>query len=296
MDIIEKIELEKDKQSKIRNKISDFIIADPILCSFYSLKELSLDLDVSEATIISYCKSLGIDKFIELKKQLQQYIMKKYSPKERISFISKRNNSANELYSKIAQDEKIAFNSTININNSESVETFVKFIMKAENIYIVSHDFTDIAAHYLQRRLSGFNKKIIKINPFDVKEVNKHLNNDEISSKLIIAITIFPYGPTTLAISELAQNLNIPIVSITDSKDSPICEFSNTVLYCKSNIMGVTNTLVTLLLLIDIITISLINNDTTFHFSSTNSNYTDNDQYTKLIIKHSIKKTDNIKY
>ncbi|MGH4038526.1 MAG: MurR/RpiR family transcriptional regulator [Sphaerochaeta sp.] len=294
MDIIEKIELEKSNQSKIRTKISDFIISDPILCSFYSLKELSAALNVSEATILSYCKSLGIDKFVELKKQLQQYIMKNYSSKERFSFISKRNNTSDELYSRIIQEEKIAFNSTVNTNSLLDIEEFVKYIKQGEKIFIISHDFTDIAGRYLHKRISSFNSDVIIVNPFDIQDINKHLNDDCDKSKVVIAITIFPYGPTTLAFSDLAKKKDIPIISITDSKDSPICELSDSTLFCKSSIMGVTNTLVTLLLLIDIIAITLNNNSNDTYSEIKLKNYisTHSEEYTKLIVKYSDKSHD----
>ncbi|MDD4157729.1 MAG: MurR/RpiR family transcriptional regulator [Candidatus Cloacimonetes bacterium] len=217
MDIINKIKTDYKSQSTLRRKISDYILDDPLQVSFLSLKCFSTLTKVTEATIISYCKSIGCDSFSELKKYLQSFVMEHFSQKDRLSLIASQSPTFDSLYMKIVDAEKKSQRTLYENNPPMKIEQVIKFINNASNIFIAACDATKPVADYFAKRLNSLGHPSSALNLEDTSAVLTQISSVKyIDKSLLISITIVPYSKSTLAITKSCKMFNMPIVSITD--------------------------------------------------------------------------------
>ena len=258
MDIINKIKTDYKSQSTLRRKISDYILDDPLQVSFLSLKCFSTLTKVTEATIISYCKSIGCDSFSELKKYLQSFVMEHFSQKDRLSLIASQSPTFDSLYMKIVDAEKKSQRTLYENNPPMKIEQVLKFINNASNISIAACDATKPVADYFAKRLNSLGHPSSALNLEDTSAVLTQISSVKyIDKSLLISITIVPYSKSTLAITKSCKMFNMPIVSITDSSFSPIVKDSNINLIVPTELFGLTNSLTSLYSIINLIVILL---------------------------------------
>mgnify|MGYP000261329655 CR=1 FL=1 len=66
MGILEEVNASYEKLSPVQKRIADFIFKYPDQVCFYSLKELSETLGVTEVTILRFTKKIGAQSFVEM--------------------------------------------------------------------------------------------------------------------------------------------------------------------------------------------------------------------------------------
>jgi len=258
MDIINKIKTDYESQSTLRRRISDYILDNPLEVSFLSIKRFSTVTNVTEATIISYCKSIGCVSFSELKKYLQSFVMERFSQKDRLSLIASQSQTFDSLYMKVVNAEKKSQRTLYENNPPMKIEQVIKLINNASNIFVAAYDVTKPIADYLAKRLNSLGHPCSSLNLEDTSSVlNKITSVKNITKSLLISITIVPYSKATLAITKSCKMFNMPIVSITDSSFSPIVKDSNIDLIVPTELFGLTNSLTSLYSIINLIVILL---------------------------------------
>ena len=75
MDILEQIKAGYGSFSRPRQRISDFILNNPEQCCFLSLKSFADQVCTTEVTVLNFCRGLGLNSYMALKKALQDYLI-----------------------------------------------------------------------------------------------------------------------------------------------------------------------------------------------------------------------------
>ena len=75
MGILEEVNASYEKLSPVQKRIADFIFKYPDQVCFYSLKELSETLGVTEVTILRFTKKIGAQSFVEMKNRLRKKLL-----------------------------------------------------------------------------------------------------------------------------------------------------------------------------------------------------------------------------
>ena len=71
---LEEVNASYEKLSPVQKRIADFIFKYPDQVCFYSLKELSETLGVTEVTILRFTKKIGAQSFVEMKNRLREHL------------------------------------------------------------------------------------------------------------------------------------------------------------------------------------------------------------------------------
>ena len=79
MDILEAVTERYETLSPAQKRIADYIFKYPDEVCFYSLKEMSEALGVTEVTILRFAKRIGLSSFVELKRQLREHLQVRLS-------------------------------------------------------------------------------------------------------------------------------------------------------------------------------------------------------------------------
>lgn len=139
--------------------IFNFISSNIIKVSKMNLKELSLELGVSEYSIDKFCKKLNIDNFENLNSVIRE-ISKNYSESSNFIFKNYLNGFSNFI-------NKIDENKILKIS---------KLILKHKNLILLSQESLKPISNYLSQNL-----KFLNINPkitSSYKQIYKHKDFD----------------------------------------------------------------------------------------------------------------------
>lgn len=250
MDILEQIRAQYDSLNKTRQRISDCILSEPEQCCFCSLKAFARQAGTTEATVLSFCRALGLGSYLELKKALQDYLIQKVNPNTRLRMAVSASSSAQELCARVEREERENLQATFDRNPPEALLAFVRLLEGAERICIAAHDFSRIPAAYLHHRLSTLGLDSTMLDLQDRSGVFTRLSRAP-EKDLLIAIAIPPYGDDTVAVTRYCADTGMKVAVITDRPDAPLCRDADAVLQCHVNLLGMTNSYASMVSLMD---------------------------------------------
>ncbi|WP_352404623.1 MurR/RpiR family transcriptional regulator [Sporanaerobacter acetigenes] len=135
VDILVRIKRRLPSMTKVEQKIANYILKNYQLVPNMSVKELANEANVSEAGVIRFCKSIGVDGYKMLKLALVKDI---HTAKMNInnvqSIIRIENNNISELFEGISLINKKAIEDTKFTIDKKELENAVVAIMNSNNI------------------------------------------------------------------------------------------------------------------------------------------------------------------
>ena len=253
MSILDTIREQYGSSNKTRRRISDYILSNTAQCCFHSLREFSEAVGSTEATVINYCRGLGLASYIELKKELQAHVISSQSPSDRTKIAVSVSSSIDSLYNMILKSEREALRDTFEHTGPNEAVGFVSYMLNAQHIFIAAHKASRIPAEYMVQRMLALGVDIVELDIMDQQQVLCRLSAYRPEDCLLIAITMPPYGKSTIAVSQFCQTLGINVISITDNANSPVARSSKQTLVCHTEFMGLTNSCTSMMALINLI-------------------------------------------
>ncbi len=242
MDKIQKTIVENlPHYSKNQKKLANYILENLETVPLLSVNELADNAGISSATVVRFARVLGYQGYLEFRNHLMELLKEKLSPVEKYkAAISKKQEYQNSL-NKVASQVVNNINFSLQQTDQQDFKHIISHVREAETIYCIgmgiSRFMADILSYlfkiYLKKShaLSGdslsFAEQIILLSPKD----------------LLIAFSFPPYSRQTVEAAELAQRFDIPVISFTDKKTSPISQFSQHVLIARTDNILFTNSL-----------------------------------------------------
>lgn len=241
--------------SKGQKKISQFILTQYEKAAFMTAAEIGNEVGVSESTVVRYAVLLGFDGFPKFQKSLENMVHSRLNTVKKIE-IDKCNQETEDLYKNIfAMDiEKIR-----QLSASFEKDVFdyaVNSIIEAENIYIVGVRNSSPVASYLGFYLNMIRKNVKIISSCNESEIFEqmiHISNKD----LLIGISFPRYSMRTLKAMEFANDKTAKVISITDTKHSPINLYSSCNLLAATDMTNIMDSLVAPMALVNAILVAV---------------------------------------
>ena len=255
MEIVDLIKESYGGQSRVRKNISDYILANPLQSCFFSLKEFAEALNITEATVISYGKSIGFGSYLEMKKALQNYSMAEFSSQERLSLLASQSASFDGLFKRVERSEIGLLRSMFEHNPPEHIRKIIERIKQAACVFTAGHNVARMFADYFSWRLNSLG---IVSDSLDLNNITLCLDkiSSEVPSKnLLIVMTMTPYGKPTLALAGVCKKIGTPVIAVTDSEYSPVVKSADETLLVQTELLGLTNSPTAMFSLVNLITI-----------------------------------------
>jgi DNA-binding MurR/RpiR family transcriptional regulator len=227
--------------SKNQRLLANFILENLQTVPLLSVGQLAAKAGVSSATVVRFSRVLGFQGYLEFRNHLMELLKEKLSPVEKFRATLSKKEEYHDSLHKIAHQVVQNIDLSLEQNRLHDFKHIVTHLREAENIYClglgISRYLAEIMAYqlmlYLKKAtaMSGdtlsFTEQTILLTPKD----------------LLITFSFPPYSRQTVEAAELAQQLDIPVVSFTDKKTAPIVEFSQHVLIAKTDNILFTNSL-----------------------------------------------------
>lgn len=227
--------------SKNQRILANYILENLQTIPLLSVNDLGKKAGVSSATVVRFARVLGFQGYLEFRNHLMELLKEKLSPVAKFRATLSKKNEYHDSLNKIANQVVKNINFSLQHINPEDFKHIVTHLKESENIYCLGLGISKFLAEIMSYQLKLYLKKSFALSgdTLSFAEQIILLNPND----LLIAFSFPPYSRQTVEAAKLAHQMNIPVVSFTDKKTSPIVQYSVHVLIAKTDNILFTNSL-----------------------------------------------------
>lgn len=242
MNILEQIESKTGELSKKQQMIGQYLIDNKNIISFMSLKEISQAIQVSEVTVLNFCKRIEVDSFIQLKKEFQKNVQERlFVPNEIRSSLGELT-SYEETFENSINMHRENTRQILESNELSNLIQAAEFMRSARRIVICGQGISKVLSEYLQVRLRLLNLDARVLEMGDLISMSVELGS--ISKEDCFILISFPiYSQSLIGVSNFLSAREISYVALTDTHESPLAERAEYVLACNSKALVFQNSI-----------------------------------------------------
>jgi len=220
--------------AKGQKRIASFILSNIDRAPFLNADELAKHVNVSPSSVVRFSKKIGFSGYPEMQKSLQKLLIDKINtsgPYDRAKKFRQLIQD-NEIFNSFSKDLS-NLNKLIDSINYDDLKAFVDIIVGSKNKFVVANLSSYSLGHFFSFHSGKIIAGIQFLCDYDGGIFNylKGLSSEDV----VIAFCFPRYSTLTLKYSEYAAKKEAKIVSITDSKASPIYRMSKVCLFCPND-------------------------------------------------------------
>ena len=217
--------------------------------------KLGEEVGVSESTVVRFANEIGFDGYPKLQKVLKELIKSKLTSVQRMEVSSNRISEDNILKSVLQADmEKIKLTlEELDINTFNEV---VESILNAKRIYILGVRSSAPLASFLGFYFNLIFDNVRLVHTTSVSEMFEQIIHAS-EEDVIIGISFPRYSKRTISALKFGKNRGATVISITDSKESPLAQYSNHSLIARSDMASFVDSLVAPLSVINALIVAI---------------------------------------
>lgn len=253
-DIFKIINQRYDHFSKSQKLIANYIIENYDKAAFMTAAKLGEHVGISESTIVRFADALDFKGYPQLQKALQELIKTKLTTVQRFELTNQYSQSDHTVKNVMESDIQ-NIRKTIDQVDQAMLDRVVSEILGAKRVYLLGLRSSAVLAEYLGFYLNFILKDIhvIEAQYNDVYEQLININEEDI----VIAISFPRYSRKTYESVRLLRRQGCKVISITDSKFSPLAALSEMTLFAQNSMTSFVDSLVAPMSLINLLIVSL---------------------------------------
>ncbi len=254
-ELIERIKTKYNNLSKGQKRLADYIVENYDKAVFLTAAKLGNIVGVSESTVVRFAMNIGYKGYPEFQRDLEEMVRNKLNTIQRMEVTYGRI-SQSEILGSVLQSDADKIKETLNQIDPKTFDLAVETILNADNIYVIGIRSCAPLASFLSFYLNHIFAKVHLIQTNSSSEIFEQLirigEND-----VIIGISFPRYSMRTLKAMEFANNRNAKVITLTDSRHSPINLYSSCNLIAKSDMASIVDSLVAPLSVINALVVAL---------------------------------------
>ncbi len=215
-DFRQRIESHFDNLTKREQQIASFLLSNHEQATFLNGSEIAKHVNVSEATVVRFAKSIGYKNFPELRRALQEIFRVKVTPAARLQrkLIDLKSGKGDILHQVVDMELQYLAEVPRSIASAD-FERAVKIILKGKRLFIFGSGPSRILAELVQIRFNRFALPNVLITETGRDMLDKLLllRPDD----AVLATGFYRDNRELCAMIEQARQLGCKIVLLTDS-------------------------------------------------------------------------------
>ncbi len=240
--MLDQIKSQYDKMSKGQKKIAEYISENMERAAFMTAMKLAEAASVSESTVVRFASMLGYEGYPEFQQAMADALQSRLvSPKKAQTNEFRENRS--ELLRRVLVSDAQNIVDTIGMVDGNTFDQAVELISNARKICIVGIRTCAPLADYLTYYLRMMRDDVLSVTTTNISEIYEQLSWVQ-KEDLVIGISFPRYSLRTLRAMDYANHQGARIISITDSKYSPMNMYSSVCLWAKTDMITIADSLV----------------------------------------------------
>lgn len=217
--------------TKSEKRIADFMRRRQDDAAFLSALEIAEKLNLSEATMVRFARKLGYDSYPALRETLQENIRSRMTHSARLRSRLDSLRETGDIFERLVASEIDYLTESLNTVSRDDLHTAVELLRSHEKIFVFGMGPSISMVDLLEIRLTRMGKNIIplKISGREVLEPMLHMKPTD----LLFVFGFFNLTPNLQMIIEHANELQTPIILVTDTLGDFIGSRANVVLVAR---------------------------------------------------------------
>ncbi len=240
--------------SKGHKLIANFILSHYDKAAFMTAQKLGKTVGVSESTTVRFAAELGFEGYPELQKALKDLVRNKLTSVQRMEATSEVIDSDNVLERVLSLDiERIR--RTMEETSPKDFDSAVDKIVGADTIYIIGTRSAASIASFLSYYLGLLFPRVKLVVSATTSELFERIMRID-EKDTMIGISFPRYSKQTVQALRYAKDNGANVIAITDSPNSPIARYADSLLIARSDMASFVDSLVAPLSLINALIIA----------------------------------------
>lgn len=241
--------------SKGQKRIARYILDHYDKAAYMTASRLGSIVEVSESTVVRFAIEVGFDGYPEMQRALQELIRTRLTAVQRVD-VTNSLIGEDDVLDKVLGSDADKIRHTLDEIDRKSFDEAVEKIVAARSIYIIGVRSSSTLAGFL-----NFNFRMILDNVKFVQTTSGSEMFEQIMSigpeDVLIAISFPRYSKRIINAVEYATGAGADVISITDSRQSPIAAGADQLLLARSDMVSFVDSLVAPLSIINAIIVAV---------------------------------------
>lgn len=217
--------------TKSEKQIANFLRNNQNDAAFLSASEIAESLDISEATVVRFARTLGYPSYPALRASFQEAFKTRLTHSSRILTRLKDMPEKGDIFERLAATEIDYLTQALDSVNREEFNKAVKLTIDANRVFVFGTGPSITLVDLMKIRLRRFGKIVetLKSSGREVLESLISLNPND----LLYVICFFNLTPALKLVLDYANEIGCKVIMITDTLDPIVGDKADVVLAAK---------------------------------------------------------------
>ncbi len=245
--------------TKSEKRIANFLRKNLNEGAFLAASEIADHLDISEATVVRFARSLGFDSYPALRASIQTSLRLRVTHSSRIKSRLEDMRSSSDIFERLTASEIDYLGQALETVNREQLDRAVNLMSGRQRFYVFGTGPSVSLVDLLEIRLKRFGKDV-----FSLRSSGRELLEPLLTlgpNDLLIVFCFFSTNPSLRLVLEYANEIHCPVIMITDTLDTIIGDKADVVLAAKRGPVSEFHSLVVPMTIVNALLLSVANQE-----------------------------------
>ncbi len=255
VNILAEIERRMPEFSKGQRSIAAYILSHYDKAVYMTASKLGAAANVSESTVVRFAFEMGFEGYPELQDALKEMIKSKLTAVQRIR-VADEQLGGTDILNKVMNADIDKIRRTMEETSRADFEGAVDSIVSAKTIYIIGARSALVLARFMNLYFNIIFENVRLIDTTSSTEMFEQIMRIG-EGDVIIGLSFPRYSKRSAKALSFASKNGAKVISITDSRSSPIAEMADYFLQARSDMASFVDSLVAPLSLINALTVAV---------------------------------------
>lgn len=241
--------------TKSEKRIANFLRKNADEAAFLSAAEIADKLNISEATVVRFARTMGYPSYPALRADFQENFRQRITHSSRLRSRLDDLREAGDIFEKLTANEIDYLTQALETVDRQALAKAAEYFKNHQRIFIFGLGPSISLVDLMEIRLRRFGKDIIPLTSTG-REVLESLVALQ-PSDLIFVICFFDLNPTLQLVLDYASELGCKIVVLTDTLESIIGEKADVILSARRGPMSEFHSLIVPMTIINSLLLSI---------------------------------------
>lgn len=248
-----------DQLTKSEKRIANFLRKHQEECAFLSAAELAGKLELSEATIVRFARSMGFDSYPDMRKLLQNSYRQRVTHSARLRGRLGDLRETGDVFEKLVVSDIDYMTQALETVDRKEMERAVELIKTHKRLYVFGVGPSVSLVDLIEIRLTRFGYQVIPLKTAGREILDSLLSMT--NEDLLFTICFFDVFSTQQFVLDYANEVQCPVIMLTDTLGSILGKQADVVLAAKRGPMSEFHSLVVPMTIINTLLLSVANEE-----------------------------------
>lgn len=217
--------------TKSEKQIADHLRKNQEESAFLSVGELAQRLDLSEATLVRFARSLGFDSYPAMREVLQENFRRRVTHSARVRSRLDELRETGDIYERLVVSEIDYMTQSLESVNRDALHRAVDMLQNPKRVFIFGVGPSVSLVELMKIRLERFGRQAVPLTTAGREFLEPLLSMTD--QDLLFVICFFDVSPALQLVLDYAHEVHCPVIMLTDTLGSIIGDKADVVLSAR---------------------------------------------------------------